>query len=325
MRVCTFLGQAKGRGEMDTRMEADGRQAACRDALSSCPSFASPPGSELAPPVPTISQKHQHQHPHAAQRDVGQHAPSPATSPPGRRVHASRNHPAEKTPCSSTPIQSARLSQAARQQRVDPLQSACPAGCHRRACGLATRAMCRPLLLLSDASSTRAGARCLRCRQTCHRCGEYGLHERTSATSWARLNGITCHGGTDPRVHLEPLPAPWAAHHPVATFATGWSARPCGLAARAICWPWPLRRGDPERPRPHRQSPGWRIPRSNGVLCHWLGGTGGQQAFRLASVPARRTNSNQFNSELRFAIVIENDIIHPARTLQGVLYQGYFK
>jgi len=81
-------------------------------------------------------------------------------------------------------------------------------------------AMCRPLLLLSDASSTRAGARCLRCRQTCHRCGEYGLHERTSATSWARLNGITCHGGTDPRPHLEPLPAPWAAHHPVATFAS---------------------------------------------------------------------------------------------------------
>jgi len=112
MRACTFLGQAKGRGEMDTRMEAGGRQAACRYALSSCPSFASPPGSELAPPVPTMSQKHQHQHPHAAQRDVGQHAPSPATSPPGRRVHASRNHPAEKTPCSSTPIQSARLSQA---------------------------------------------------------------------------------------------------------------------------------------------------------------------------------------------------------------------
>ena len=78
--------------------------------------------------------------------------------------------------------------------------------------------MCRPLLLLSDASSTRAGARCLHCRQTCHRCGEYGLHERTSATSWAHLNGITCHGGTDPRPHLEPLPAPWAAHHPVTTF-----------------------------------------------------------------------------------------------------------
>ena len=52
MRVCTFLGQAKWRGEMDTRMEAGGRQAACRDVLSSCPSFASPPGSELTHPVP---------------------------------------------------------------------------------------------------------------------------------------------------------------------------------------------------------------------------------------------------------------------------------
>ena len=41
MRACTFLGQAKGIGEMDTRMEADGQQAACREALSSCPSVAS--------------------------------------------------------------------------------------------------------------------------------------------------------------------------------------------------------------------------------------------------------------------------------------------
>ena len=110
MRACTFLGQAKGRGVMDTQMEACGRQAACRDTLSSCPSFASPPGSELTPPVPKMSQKHQqHRHLHAAQCDVGQHAPSPATLPPGRRVPASRNHPAEKTPCSSTPIQSAWL------------------------------------------------------------------------------------------------------------------------------------------------------------------------------------------------------------------------
>jgi len=119
MRACTFLGQAKGIGEMDTRMEAGGRQAACREALSSCPSVASSPGSELAPPVPTMSRKHQqHRHPHDAQRDVVQHAPSPATSPLGRRVHASRKHPAEKTPCSSTPIQSAKLVQAAHQQRV---------------------------------------------------------------------------------------------------------------------------------------------------------------------------------------------------------------
>ena len=34
-----------------------------------------------------------HQHLHAAQRDVGQHAPSLATSPAGRRFCASRNHP----------------------------------------------------------------------------------------------------------------------------------------------------------------------------------------------------------------------------------------
>ena len=193
MRACTFLGQAKGIGEMDTRMEAGDRQAACREALSSCPSVASSPGSELAPPVPTMSRKHQqHRHPHDAQRDVGQHAPSPATSPPGRRVHASRKHPAEKTPCSSTPIQSAKLVQAAHQQRVEALQSACPAGRGRRTCGHATR---------------------------------------------------------------------------------------------AICWPWPLRRGDPKRPRRHLQAFGWRIPRSNGVLCHWLGSTGGeQQAFRRSDL-----------------------------------------
>ena len=77
----------------------------CRSSAISCLSFTSPPESELAPPVPTMSQKHQqHRHPHAVQRDVGQHAPSPATSPPGRRVHAGRNHPAEKTQCLSTPI-----------------------------------------------------------------------------------------------------------------------------------------------------------------------------------------------------------------------------
>ena len=129
--------ERRGRGENDTRMEAGGRQAACRYALSSCPSFASPPGSELAPPVPTMSPKHQqHRHLHAAQRFIGQHAPSLATSPPGRRVHAGRNHLAENTPCSSTPMQSARLSQAAHEQRVDALQSACPAARCRRACGL---------------------------------------------------------------------------------------------------------------------------------------------------------------------------------------------
>ena len=162
----------------------------------------------------------QQQHPHAAQRDVVQHAPSPATSPPGRRVHASRNHPAEKTPCSSTPIQSARLLQAAHQQRVEALQSACPAARRRRACGLAARVMCRPWLLRSDASSTRSAARCPRCRETCHRCGENSLHERTRATSLPRLNSIPWDGGTFPLPHLEPLPASWAAHHPVATLAS---------------------------------------------------------------------------------------------------------
>jgi len=109
----------------------------CRSSAISCPSFASPPESELAPPVSTVSQKHQQRrHPHAAQRDVGQHASSPATSPLGRRVHASRNHPAEKTPCSTIPIQSASLSQAAHEQLVDVLQAACPAARRRRACSL---------------------------------------------------------------------------------------------------------------------------------------------------------------------------------------------
>ena len=43
----------------------------CQSSAISCPSFASPPESELTPPVPTMSQKHQqHRHPHAAQRDV---------------------------------------------------------------------------------------------------------------------------------------------------------------------------------------------------------------------------------------------------------------
>jgi len=118
------------------------------------------------------------------------------------------------------PPSRARLLQCAHKHRVEALQSACPAARRRRACGLAARVMCRPWLLRSDASSTRSAARCPRCRQTCHRCGENSLHERTRATSWPRLNGIPWDGGTFPLPHLEPLPASWAAHHPVATLAS---------------------------------------------------------------------------------------------------------
>ena len=150
---------------------------------------------------------------------------NPSLHPPFPRCRRSTNNDDTRTLrsatlCSTLPHQSHLHRVDAHQHLVEALQSACPAARHRRACGLAARVMCRPWLLRSDASSTRSAARCPRCRQTCHRCGENSLHERTRATSWPRLNGIPWDGGTFPLPHLEPLPASWAAHHPVATLAS---------------------------------------------------------------------------------------------------------
>ena len=158
---------------MISRVQMKSQHTSIQEALSDCLSVVRSPATALAPPAPMVWLIRQHhQHPHSVQRSVGQHAPSLATSPAGRRLHASRNHPALRAhPKPTTPaakvvatnirtLRSATLGSTLPRwphlQRVDGLapaettppcvhpQPTTPAARSLRACGLAARAICRP-------------------------------------------------------------------------------------------------------------------------------------------------------------------------------------
>ena len=69
----------------------------------------------------------------------------------------------------------------------EALQSACPAARRRRACGLAARAMCMPLLLRSDASST-----CHRAEDLPDPCSSKSNSGCATVADWGTAGCVSC-------------------------------------------------------------------------------------------------------------------------------------
>ena len=117
---------------------------------------------------------------------------NPSLHPPFPRCRRRTNNDDTRTLrsatlCSTLPHQSHLHRVDAHQHLVEALQSACPAARRRRACGLAARAMCMPLLLRSDASST-----CHRAEDLPDPCSSKSNSGCATVADWGTAGCVSC-------------------------------------------------------------------------------------------------------------------------------------